>query len=62
MSFRNFEKPVDKPKYFVNLLNYTFLLRYTSTQAYKLSLEQFPLPSLSLLKKLNKGGMEPMGK
>ena len=36
------------------------LLRYTSTQAYKLLLEQFPLPSLSLLKKLNKNGMEPV--
>ena len=36
------------------------LLRYTSTQAYKLLLEQFPLPSLSLSKKLNKSGMEPI--
>ena len=36
------------------------MLRYTSTQAYKLLLEQFPLPALSLLKKLNKGGMEPI--
>ena len=36
------------------------LLRYTSTQAYKPLLEQFPLPSLSLLKKLNKNGMEPV--
>ena len=36
------------------------LLRYTSTQAYKLLLEQFPLPSLSLLKKTNTGGMEPI--
>ena len=36
------------------------MLRYTSTQAYKLLLAQFPLPSLSLLKKLNKGGMESL--
>ena len=55
-----FKKPVDKPKYSVNLLRYALLLRYTSTQAYKLLLAQFPLPSLSLLKKLNKGGMEPL--
>ena len=54
-----FKKPVDRPKYSVNLLRYAFLLRYSSAQAYKLLLEQFPLPSLSLLKKLNKGGMEP---
>ena len=55
-----FEKPVDRPKYSVGLLRYALLLRYNSTQAYKLLLEQFPLPSLSLLKKLNKGGMEPI--
>ena len=55
-----FKKPVDRPKYSANLLRYALLLRYTSTQAYKLLLEQFPLPSLSLLKKLNKGGMEPI--
>ena len=36
------------------------MLSYASTQAYKLLLEQFPLPSLSLLKKLYKGGMEPL--
>ena len=55
-----FKKPVDRPKYSVNILRYTFLLRYTSTQAYKLLLEQFPLPSLTLLKKINNGGMEPI--
>ena len=55
-----FKNPVDRPKYSVNLLRYALLLRYTSTQAYKLLLEQFPLPALSLLKKLNKGGMEPI--
>ena len=36
------------------------LLPYTSTQAYKLLSEQFPLPSFSPLKKLNKNGMEPV--
>ena len=49
------KKPADRPKYSVNLLCYMLLLRYTSTQAYKLLLEQFPLPSLSLW-----GGMEPI--
>ena len=34
-------------------------LRYTSTQTYKTLLERFPLPSLSLLKKLT-GEMEPI--
>ena len=43
-----FKKPVDRPRYSVNLLCYALLLRYTSTQACKLLLEQFSLPSLSL--------------
>ena len=55
-----FKKPVDRPKYSVNLLCYALLLRYTATQAYKLLLKQFRLPSFGLLKKLNKGGMEPL--
>ena len=55
-----FKKPVDRPKYSVNLLRYALLLRYISTQVYKLLLEQFPLPSLSLLKKTKTGGMEPI--
>ena len=55
-----FKNPVDRSKYSVHLLRYALLLRYTSTQACKLLLEQFPLPSLSLLKKLNKGGMGPI--
>ena len=56
----SFKKPVDRPKYSVNLLRYALLLPYFSTQAYKLLLEPFPLPSLSLLKKLNIDGMEPI--
>ena len=54
------KKPVDRPKYSVNLLCYPLLLHYTSIQTYKLLLEHFPLPSLSLLKRLHKGGMEPI--
>ena len=27
-----FKKPTDKPKYYINLLHYAFLLRHTSTQ------------------------------
>ena len=50
-----YKKTVDKPKYSVNMLRYALLLRYTSVQAYKLLLQQFPLPSLSLLKKLTEG-------
>ena len=39
-----YKKPVDKPKYSVNMLRHDLLLRYTSVQAYKLLLQQFPLP------------------
>ena len=42
------------------MLRYVLLLRYTSIQAYTLLLKQFPLPSLSLLKKLTEGGIEPL--
>ena len=55
-----FKKPVDRPKYSVNLLCYPLLSHYTSIQTYKLLLEHFPLPSLSLLKRINKGRMEPV--
>ena len=55
-----YKKTVDKSKYSVNMLRYALLLRYTSVQAYKLMLEQFPLPSLRLLKKLTEGGIEPL--
>ena len=52
-----YKKPVDKPKYSLNMLRYALLLRYTSVQPYKHLLKQFPLPSLSLLKKLIEGGI-----
>ena len=42
------------------MLRYALLLRYTSGQAYKLLLQQFPLPSLSLAKKLTEGVIEPL--
>ena len=57
---RRFKKTGGRPKYLSNLLRYAFLLIYTSTQAYKLLLELFPLPSLSLLKKLTQGGVESL--
>ena len=42
------------------MLRYAVLLKYTSVQAYKLLLQQFPLTSLSLLKKLTEGGIESL--
>ena len=55
-----YKKPVDKPKYSVNMLRYALLLRYTSVQPYKHLLQQFLLPSLRRLKKLTEGGIEPL--
>ena len=37
-----YKKPVDKPRYSVIMLRYALLLSYTSVQAYKLLLQQFP--------------------
>ena len=48
------------PKFSASLLRYSLLLYYTSAQAYKMLLEQFPFPSISLLKKMSKGGVEPL--
>ena len=49
-----YKKPVDKPKYSVNMSRHALILRYTSVQANKRLLQQFPLPSLSILKTLLK--------
>ena len=54
------KKPNDQPKYSENMWRYVHLLRYASVQAYNLLLQQFPLPSLSLLKKLTEDRIEPL--
>ena len=43
------------PKYSSMMIIFFLLLRYSSYQTYKLLLEQLPLPSLSLLKKVSSG-------
>ena len=48
------------PIYSSRIIRYALLLRYTSFQAYKLLQEEFPLPSLSLLKKISSGGVDPV--
>ena len=48
------------PVYSARVIQYALLLRYTSLQAYKLLQEEFPLPSLSLLEKITKGGIDPV--
>ena len=55
-----FKKPEDRPKFTSEILQFSLLLRYTSLSAYELLLKEFPLPSISLLSKLSKGGVEPL--
>ena len=51
-------KPLGRPKYSSTIIRSALLLRYSSCQTYKLLIEQFPLPSLSLLKQLSTGGID----
>ena len=55
---RKYFKPQGRPPFSPKVLRYALILRHTSLQAYKLLLEQFPLPSLSLLNKLQTGGVD----
>ena len=52
--------PKGRPPFSSELLRFAIRLRYTSKQAYDTLLEEFPLPSLSLIQKLNKGGKDAM--
>lgn len=48
------KKPIEKPKYSINLLHYALVLRYTSMQVYNILLEQLSVPYLTLLRKLHR--------
>ena len=54
---RQHYKPKGRPPFSADLIRYALLLRYTSRQAYKLLLEKFPLPSFSLLEKIQSSGV-----
>ena len=54
---RNY-KPKGHYPFSSEIIRYALLLRYTSLQSYKLLLEKFPLPSISLLNKLQQGGVD----
>ena len=53
-------KPKGRPPYSSQLIRFALMQRYTSRQSYSLLLENFPLPSFSLLKKLSQGGVDPI--
>ena len=49
-----------RPKFTSELLQLALMLRYTLLPAYQLLVNHLPLPSISLLKRLNQGGVEPL--
>ena len=53
-------KPKGRPPYTSTLIRFALMQRYTSRQSYSLLIEDLPLPSFSLLKKLSQGGIAPM--
>ena len=58
MKERMYYKPKGCPPYSAEMIRYALHLRYTSLQAYKIVLEKFPLPSISLLNKIQQGGVD----
>ena len=57
---RQFYKPQGRPPYSAEMIRYALQLRYTSLRAYKLLLEKFPMPSISLLNKIQKEGVDSL--
>ena len=53
-------KPKGRPPYSSNMIRFALHLRYTSFQSYKILLEKFPLPSISTLNKIQKGGVDAL--
>ena len=53
-----YNKPEGRSTYSPDVLRFSLMQRFTSRQAYSLLLNEFPLPSLSLLKKLFSGGID----
>ena len=60
MNSRKHYKPKGRPPYTASLIRYALLLRHTSLQSYRMLLEKFPLPSISLLDKIQTGGIDPL--
>ena len=42
------------------MIRFALHLRHTSLQAHKLLLEKFPMPSISLLNKIQQGGVDSL--
>lgn len=53
-------KPKGRPPYSSSMIRFALHLRYTSLQTYKLLIEKLPLPSISLLNKIQQGGVDSL--
>ena len=58
MNARRNYKPKGRPPFSAAMIRFALHLRHTSAQAYRLLLEKFPLPSFSLLSKIQQGGVD----
>ena len=56
--WERYYKPKGRPPFSAAMIRFALHLRHTSAQAYRLLLEKFPLPSFSLLNKIQKGGVD----
>ena len=54
LNLRHNYSPKGRPPFSAGLMRYALLLYHTSRQAYRLLLEKFPLPSMSLLDRLQR--------
>ena len=54
------EKLKKNQVYSSEIIQYALLLRYTSLQSYKLLLDEFPLPSISLLNKIKEENIDAL--
>ena len=54
---RKLFQPKGRPPYSPSMIRYALLLRYTSLQAYKLLLNKFPFPSISLLNRIQQNSV-----
>ena len=57
---RELYKPTGRPPFSASMIRFALHLRHTSLQAYKLLLEKFPVPSISLLNKIQQGGVDSL--
>ena len=57
---RKLYHPKGRPPYSAKLIRFALHLRHMSLQAYRLLLKEFPMPSISLLNKIQRGGVDAL--